>query len=92
MRLTSKEKVKLGDYFSIVEQTTNKATLLFLSLVCFRNYDYIANTELILISYTNIEVRASCNILISKEITILYSDYYFNNRNFNCLCRTYKYF
>jgi hypothetical protein len=84
VRLTSKEKARLGDHFSIVERTRNKETLLFLSLAHFRNYNYTANAELMPISYTSIEVRASCNILISKEITMLYSDHYFNKGNYNC--------
>jgi hypothetical protein len=92
VRLTFKEKAKLKDYFSIVKQTKNKATLLFLSLRRFRNYNCTVNAKLMLIGYTDIKVRASCNILISEEITMLYSDYYFNKENYNCLYRTYKYF
>jgi [histone H4]-N-methyl-L-lysine20 N-methyltransferase len=86
--LTSKKEAKLRDHFSIVKQTKNKVTLLFLSLARFVNYNCTANAKLILVGCTNIEVKASCNILISKEIFVLYSNYYFDKGNYNCLCKT----
>jgi [histone H4]-N-methyl-L-lysine20 N-methyltransferase len=88
--LTSEEQAELGNHFSIVEQTRNKATSLFLGPACFGNYDCTANAGLIPIGYTGIEVRASCDILISEEITVLYSNHYFDKGNYNCLYRTCK--
>jgi histone-lysine N-methyltransferase SUV420H len=88
--LTSKEKAELGDHFSIVEQTSNKATSLFLDLACFVNHDYAANVELMPIGRSNMEVRASRDILIGEEITVSYSDHYFDEGNYNCLYRTYE--
>jgi [histone H4]-N-methyl-L-lysine20 N-methyltransferase len=85
VRLTSKQNAKLGDHFSLVEQTKNKATSLFLGLARFGNHDCAANAELMPIGRT---VSASRDILISEEITLSYSDNYFDDENYNCLCRT----
>ncbi len=88
MRLTSEEQAELGDYFSIVEQTKNKVTLLFLGPARFVNHDCAANAELMPIGRTEMEVRASHDILIGEEILVSYGDHYFDEGNHNCLCRT----
>jgi [histone H4]-N-methyl-L-lysine20 N-methyltransferase len=88
VRLTSEEKAELGDHFSIVEQTRNKATSLFLGPARFVDHDCAANAELMPVGRTSMEVRASRNILISEEIIVSYGDHYFDEGNHNCLCRT----
>jgi histone-lysine N-methyltransferase SUV420H len=83
--ISEQEKDKLGDHFSTVVQTRNKAISVFFGPARFANHDCTANTELIANSRT---VIASRDILIGKEITLLYGDDYFDNGNYNCLCRT----
>ena len=67
VRLTSEEKAELGDYFSIVEQTSNKAISLFLGPARFVNRDCAANAELMPIGRSDMEVRASRDILTATR-------------------------
>ena len=67
-------------------QTSNKATSLFLGLARFLNQDCVANVELVLLGLARMEVRATQDIQVSEDITILYNDHYFNDDNGNSKC------
>jgi [histone H4]-N-methyl-L-lysine20 N-methyltransferase len=89
VRLTAEELAELASgHFSIVYQNRNKATSLLLGPARFLNHDCAANAELFPSRRAGIGVKACQDIEIGSEITVLYSNHYFGDFNFECLCKT----
>jgi hypothetical protein len=89
--LTTEEEDGLdrnGLDFSIVKTTRNKATSFFLGPGRFANHDCKANARLVTTGSTGMKIFATRDIGIGEEITVNYDDNYFEEGNYECLCKT----